>query len=401
MQHVTRPADSGWQRPELRTLGQISGAHFVSHFHMLVLPPLFPQLRDLLGVGYVELAFALTVFNLVSAVMQAPVGFAVDRFGARRVLIAGLFLAGAAFTALGLHPTYASMLASSAVAGLANCVYHPSDYAILSRGIGERRMGRAFSIHTFAGYFGGAAAPFTMLLIAASWGVGPAIVAAGLLGPLAAISLLLTRDAPAPARAAAAARHTTRGLVTPAVISLIAFFTVLGMSIGGLSNFSVVALVARYATPLAVANAALTAFLLASAFGVLAGGIVADRTRQHGNVAALGFGLTALLVLLVGVTPLPAPALVGVMGLAGFMSGMIMPSRDMLVRAAAPKGAEGRVFGIVSTGFNIGGVAGPLLFGWIMDHGAPFWVFGLSVLLMLSTSAMALASERRTRQAIA
>ncbi len=401
MQHVTRPAESGWQRPELRTLGQISGAHFVSHFHMLVLPPLFPQLRDLLGVGYVELAFALTVFNLVSAVMQAPVGFAVDRFGARRVLTCGLFLAGGAFTVLGLHPTYAWMLAASAAAGLANCVYHPSDYAILSRGIGEQRMGRAFSIHTFAGYFGGAAAPFTMLLIAASWGIGPAIVAAGLLGPLAAIPLLLTRDAPAPARAAAAVRHTTRGLVTPAVISLIAFFTVLGMSIGGLSNFSVVALVARYATPLAVANAALTAFLLASAFGVLAGGIVADRTRQHGNVAASGFGLTALLVLLVGVLALPGPALVAVMGLAGFMSGMIMPSRDMLVRAAAPKGAEGRVFGIVSTGFNIGGVAGPLLFGWIMDHGAPFWVFGLSVLLMLSTSVMALASERRTRQAIA
>jgi FSR family fosmidomycin resistance protein-like MFS transporter len=403
MNHMPRveARSEGWQLPELRTLGRISGAHFVSHFHILVLPPLFPQLRETLGVGYVELAFALTVFNLVSAVMQAPVGFAVDRFGARRVLIAGLLLGGAAFVALGLHPTYAWMLAAAAVAGLANCVYHPSDYSILSRGIGEKRMGRAFSVHTFAGYFGGAAAPFTMLLVAANWGVGPAIVAAGLLGPLAAIPLLLSADAVAPARVTGAVRHTTRGLMTPMVVSLIAFFTVLGMSIGGLSNFSVVALVARYATPLAVANAALTAFLLCSAFGVLAGGVIADRTRRHGDVAAIGFGLTALLVLLVGMLALPAPVLVGVMGLAGFLSGMIMPSRDMLVRAAAPKGAEGRVFGIVSTGFNIGGVVGPLMFGWIMDRGAPFWVFGASVVLMLSTSLMALASERRTRRTLA
>ncbi|HEY0418969.1 MAG TPA: MFS transporter, partial [Acetobacteraceae bacterium] len=216
--------------------------------------------------------------------------------------------------------------------------------------------------------------------------------------PLAAIPLLGRREAPAPARATRTATASSRGLITPTVISLIAFFTVLGMSIGGISNFSVVALAARFATPLAIANSALTAFLLASAFGVLAGGQVADRTRRHGEVAALGFGLTAALILLVGLVSLPGPVLVAVMGLAGFLSGMIMPSRDMMVRAAAPRGAEGRGFGIVSTGFNIGGVAGPLLFGAIMDHGAPFWVFGTSVGFMLATCIMALASERATRR---
>ncbi|MCX7384490.1 MAG: MFS transporter, partial [Alphaproteobacteria bacterium] len=162
-------------------------------------------------------------------------------------------------------------------------------------------------------------------------------------------------------------------------------------------SFSVVALEAAFAVPLAVGNTALTVMLAASAFGVLAGGIIADRTSRHGDVAALGFGLTGVLVAIVGYIAMPTIPLIAAMGLAGFLSGMIMPSRDMLVRGAAPPGAEGRVFGIVSTGFNIGGIAGPLLFGWIMDHADPRLIFAASVVFMLATSAMALASERRSR----
>jgi len=86
------------------------------------------------------------------------------------------------------------------------------------------------------------------------------------------------------------------------------------------------------------------------------------------------------------------------MSLAGFLSGMIMPSRDMLVRAAAPPGAVGRVFGIVTTGFNIGGTLGPMLYGWLMDHGEPKLVFAVSVGFMLLTVALALIGDRRMKR---
>jgi sugar phosphate permease len=131
----------------LRTLAAISVAHWVSHFHLFVLPMLFPFLKAQLGVGYIELGLALTVFGMVSALTQAPIGYLADHIGARKVLLIGLSVGGVALIMLGLHLSYTSLIVCAALLGLANSVYHPCDYAILSTHMDEARMGRAFSIH--------------------------------------------------------------------------------------------------------------------------------------------------------------------------------------------------------------------------------------------------------------
>src|SRR5438105_9977581 len=96
---------------------------------------------------------------------------------------------------------------------------------------------------------------------------------------------------------------------------------------------------------------------------------------------------------MIALVNLPPLLLTMAMAAAGFLGGVIAPLRDMLVRNAAPPGAAGRAFGIVSTGFNFSGIISPLLFGWIMDHGVPHWVFGASALFMAFTVVLALLTD--------
>jgi MFS family permease len=381
----------------LRTLTGISVAHWVSHFHLFVLPMLFPFLKTQLGVGYIELGLALTMFGLVSALTQAPIGYLADHIGARKVLLIGLSLGGLALILLGLHLSYTSLIMCAALLGLANSVYHPCDYAILSRHMDVRRMGRAFSIHTFAGFLGGAVAPAIMAALVALIGGLGALIVAGAVGPAVALMLIVVGipDASSADRRQDGAAAPKQSVITPAIIMLTFFFMLLGLSNAGISNFGVVALMTGYGVTFSAANIALTAFLGASAAGVLAGGYLADRTTRHGQVAAACFGVNAVIMLVIATIGLPSAVLTTAMGVAGFLGGVIAPSRDMLVRNAAPAGAAGRAFGIVSTGFNFSGILSPLLFGWIMDQNMPHWVFGASVVFMVLTVILAVVTDRK------
>ncbi len=392
-QAASQPAENDDQ---LRTLGLISVAHWVSHFHIFALPMLFPFLKQQLNVGYVELGFALTVFAVASGLTQAPIGYLADHLGARKILLMGLCLGGGALIALGLHLSYSWLIACAALLGLANSVYHPANYAILSAHMNEARMGRAFSVHTFAGFLGGAVAPAVMAALTATTGGPGALIVAGAIGPLVALLLLGAGipDARAADKKTSGDGAPKQNVITPALIVLTVFFLLLSLSNAGISNFGVVALMSGYGATFSAANLALTAYLGASAAGVLAGGFLADLTQRHGQMAAACFAVNAAILLLVAAVSLPQLLLAAAMGLAGFLSGVIAPSRDMMVRNAAPAGAAGRAFGIVSTGFNIGGIISPLLFGWIMDQNLPHWVFGISVGFMVLTVVLALAAER-------
>lgn len=381
----------------LRTLTAISVAHWVSHFHLFVLPMLFPYLKAQLGVGYIELGFALTVFGVVSGLTQAPIGYLADHIGARKVLLAGLTVGGLALILLGMHLSYTSLILCAALLGLANSVYHPADYAILSAHMDIRRMGRAFSIHTFAGFVGGAVAPAIMAALVATVGGLGALIVAGAVGPAVALLLIAVGipDASSADRGSDGAAAPKQSILTPAIVVLTIFFMLLGLSNAGINNFGVVALMTGYGVTFSAANIALTAFLGASAAGVLAGGYLADRTSRHGSVAAACFGINAVIITVIATVNLPIAVLTAAMGLAGFLGGVIAPSRDMLVRNAAPAGAAGRAFGIVSTGFNFSGILSPLLYGWIMDQNMPHWVFGASVVFMVLTVLLALVTDRK------
>jgi len=336
----------------------------------------------------------------VSGLTQAPIGYLADHIGARKVLLIGLTLGGLSLIVLGLHLSYTSLILCAALLGLANSVYHPCDYAILSARMDVRRMGRAFSIHTFAGFLGGAVAPAIMAALVATVGGLGALIVAGAVGPAVALLLFVVGipDASSADRRADGGSATKQSIMTPAIIMLTLFFMLLGLSNAGISNFGVVALMTGYGVTFPAANIALTAFLGAGAAGVLAGGYLADRTTRHGQVAAACFGINAVIMLIIATTGLSSTVLTAAMGIAGFLGGVIAPSRDMLVRNAAPPGAAGRAFGIVSTGFNFSGILSPLLFGWIMDQNMPHWVFGASVAFMVLTVILALVTDRKPQK---
>ena len=384
-------------------LMQISAAHFISHVYIMLIPALLPLLPDSLGVGYVDLGLAASLFSALSALLQAPIGFIVDRVGPWRVLISGIALGTVSCLLMALAPSYWGLLVVASVLGAANAVYHPADYAILSRAIRDSVMGRAFSVHSFAGYAGSAITPFVAVFTASFWGLSAAFFVFGLFG-VAVLGLIFLarpkeREATCVERATPSTGKVAGGglaaVFTLPILVLTFLYILLSLSTWSLERFSVAALVEGYGVALPLANTALTAFLFLSAIGVLCGGSLADRTRRHGYVAALAFGVGGVLTAIVALGILPDLALVPILAVIGFLTGIIVPSRDMLVRAASPKGYEGRTFGVVSSGFNIGGMLGPPFLGYFLDHGMEPYIFWSAVAFMGLTVVLTLFQESR------
>lgn len=397
---------SPWRNAKV--IGLVSAGHFFSHFYLLLLPPLFPLLRDVYGVGFTELGFTITAFSITSGLTQVPLGFLVDRYGARPILIAGLFLESLAISLVGAFPTYGTLIVLMVLAGLANAVYHPANYAILSASVDTQRMGRAFSIHTFAGYLGTAVAPVTILSLMTLTGWQTAVILCGMAGVLftlviASSSNVLqdttTMHLP---QTTVKHQHERTGLSLlfsmPIVMGLL-FFTGLSMSSHGMSEFSVSALTLMHDATLTKAGAVLSAYLFASPLGVLIGGWVADQTTRHDRIAILCFVVIGLAIFCVAALDLSLQGITLLFLVAGLFNGIVAPSRDMMIRAVTPAGETGKVFGFVSTGYNIGGVVAPVMFGYILDNTDPAHVFWAVGVISMLTFGLVLITGKLHRRA--
>ena len=394
-------------RRDAKILGLIGAGHFMSHFYFLALPPLFPFLSRAFDVGYTELGLMMTALYSASGLAQVPVGFLVDRVGARVVLTAGLVIMALGFGLIGLAPSYWAMVALVMFAGLGHSVFHPADYAILNASINPARMGRAFSIHTFAGHLGSAVAPVAMILLTALVSWRAALVLAGLVG-LVVLAVLSTQwqslhddalprkgEARGLAEQGAGNRGALALLFSRPMVLFFLFFATLSMTSTGMQAFSVSALVTLHDMPVATASAGLTAYLFCTAAGILVGGPISDRTARHDLVAAAAFLMSIVLALVLATIDLELVALVALMVVMGLGQGIIRPARDMMLRAAAPKGSVGKAFGFVSAGIAAGSAIAPIPFGLLLDAGRPEWVFYLIALFMLVALVTVLVPKTR------
>ena len=387
---------------DARVVALVGAAHFVSHIYIMVLPPLFPFVRADFGVTYTELGVAIALFNILTGFLQTPAGFLVDRLSARAVLISGLLLGAASVAGAALVSSFYLFVAMFALCGIANATYHPADYALLSGRVSPPRMSQAYSIHIFAGFAGTAAAPATLLLLAESVGWRGAFFAAAALGVLVAAAVLAFGGVMAGRDPARVKEKETgekgidfRILLTAPILLSLCFYMLLAM-IGGLQIYGIVALEALRGISLTLATTAMTSYLVMSAFAVLVGGFISSRTDRHDVVAMTGLALTALTLVPVAFFDLGAAALIALMGLSGFFNGVLQPSRDMIVRAVTPPGAFGRVFGFVTTGFNIGGVIAPPVFGYLMDNGEPrLVILGVALCALISIPTVLITVAQR------
>ena len=394
------PLNSTPFRRDAQVIGLVGIAHGTSHFFHLILAPLFPWIKDAFGLSYAELGFLMTVFFMVSGIGQFLAGFLVDRFGALQVLFGGMALLGLSALGLAMSSSYLMLMCFAGVAGLGNSIFHPSDFTILNRRVSQSRLAHAFSWHGVAGSIGWAAAPPVLAGLAAlySWNVALLFGAALAFAVLALLVVfrerLDTREIEAAVIKANKNQGTGSGvdfMKLPAVWICFAFFAFTAMALGVIQSFTPAALKASYGVVLGIGTACVTAYMLANAAGTLAGGFLAAKAAQHDRIVAGALGIAALIAAIIATGMIPTALLIFFFALMGFGSGMAGPSRDLLVRAAAPKNATGRVYGVVYSGLDAGLAIAPPIFGAAMDAQHPLWLFTMMAMFFVAAMIAAMS----------
>ena len=357
-------------------VGAVTGGHFLSHFYILAYPPLFPLLRAELGLTNTQLGLVMSVSTVGPLVLQLPAGRLVDRLGAKRMLVAGLGVTSLGTALVGTAETYLAVLAFAALAGAGQAVFHPADYSLLESAVGQATQGRTFSVHTFGGYAGFAAAPLVVGTLGLAFGWRAALVVVGGAGLAYAGLLFLARfdtadgngdrvtadpdDGPLPS--------SLRSVVAPELVGLFGFFLLLSMASKGIQTFVPLLFVDEYGLSEAAGNTALAAFFVAASAGILLGGPLADRYRPSRVISPSLLGAAAVLAVVVaGVLPARRLVLVGGLAAVGLGTGLALPSRDRSVSLVSGAAGTGERYGFVFSGLSLGALVSPALLGAVID----------------------------------
>lgn len=393
---------------DARIIALIGTGHFLSHFYMLCLPPLFLVWREEFGVSYAELGLTVALMSGTTALLQTPVGFAVDRYGARPFLVGGTLIMALSISAMAFAPGVWALWLLAVLSGVGNSVIHPADYAILAGSIRQDRMGRAFAMHTFTGNLGFALAPPVIALLLLVMGWREALLLVGLLGvPVVGAILLQSRilkDQAKPKTADEAGQSGRELLLSRPMLLFFAFFLLSAAAGSGIQAFVITVLGKLWATPIATASMVLTGYMAGATGGTLIGGWFVDRAKGSGIMAFMTiltlFAMAMFLVL--GLVAMPEIALPGIGLLAGLAMGASRTPRDVMLKDACPPGQIGKVFGFVSSGLPLGGAITPVPLGFLIDIGYPGLVLpvvagllGLSLLCAGGARASSKATKTR------
>ncbi|HUG58333.1 MAG TPA: MFS transporter [Candidimonas sp.] len=389
--------DSTFDSPEQKRkdwliISLVGVAHGSSHFFQLVLPTLYLSLAHEYGYDFAKLGLLVSAFYLVSCLGQASSGFVVDRIGPTPVLRFGLSCFVVSAILIGISNGYLMLLLAAVIGGIGNSIFHPVDYSILNHRVSARRLGHAFSAHGLTGNLGWALTPVFMASIIywSNWRVAAfsasALVAFVLLLTWFGRRLLAGKNAlqdPAgnagsvdasnsaqPDLANQTAMQTLKTLLAqPALWGAFLFFGFTAMALSAVQNYTIPMLGEVYGIDKIMAGTTLSAYMVAAALGMLIGGFLVGATPNTERTVAISLVLAGLLLVVLAYGAVPPSFAMGLVGLAGFCSGVAAPSRDMLIRRVTPKGATGTVYGLVYSGMDVGSSLAPFGFGLMLDAG--------------------------------
>ena len=399
---------------DVRVIGLVSLAHGSSHFFHLILPPLFPWLKNEFAFNYAELGLLMSVFYVVSCAVQAASGFLVDRIGSRPVLFGGVGFSVVAALIYSQASGYEMLVLGAIVAGLGNGIFHPVDYTLINHKVTPNNLAYAYSLHGVTGYLGWAAAPIFMVTVATWTDWRLALLAAAAMEFLVLVFLWINKNSllddvkARHAEGLALARDLNPNGVPDGIFAflklpsvwlcwLFFFFSMIATS--SLQSFSPSALLSIYSVPVRLGSYYLTLMSLGSAGGMLLGGLIAKRVQVPERVVTICLLVSILVTGLLATSWVPHDAIAMIFLAIGLGFGMSAPSRDLMIRAATPQGASGRVYGIVYSGIDLGAAVGPILFGVLLDTGYPKMLFigaACAMLLMVFTVFQVASSTQGT-----
>lgn len=381
------------RRAKILTL--IGSSHGMSHFYGFALAyPMVNSLKVEFDISYAALGFLLAILNITTAVVQIPVGYAVDRIGPRIFLPTGLLLMASGIGAVAFATEYRMLVALMVVAGTGNAMFHPVNFTILTQTMDESFMGRAFSLHTFSGNVGMWLVPGTMFILTEWWGWQMALMSVGAIGLVLAVIVLAFGHifqavridaATVEENKAASVQDGTRVILSRPILLMSVFYALSTLVITAMQTFMPVALVEIHGVSAAFGTQAVTTYLIASGAGILLGGYLVDKMPYHRSMANVVLAGSAVLLFLIGILDIPPMMILVLLSGAGLVHGLLRPARDIIARSMTPNHSTGKVFGFLSTGLSMGNAVAPVLFGWIIDIGSPVWVFyGAAIVLIIS-----------------
>jgi MFS transporter, FSR family, fosmidomycin resistance protein len=387
---------------DAKVMSLVGLAHASSHFGHMLLPPLFPVFMQEFGLSFAQVGLLMSVFFVVSGVGQAAAGFVVDKLGARPVLFAALGTFMLACIVASHAQGYAWLIAAASLAGLANSPFHPIDFSILNQRVSASRLSYAFSVHGLSGSLGWALTPILLVGLMGVIGWRNAyLVAVGVYALVFGI-LLIHRDQLVTSVVRKQEAHEESSLAflkLPVVWWCFAFFLLSTITLAVVQSYSVSILRAMHGVSLTAATATLTAYMLANAAGILVGGFVSARVgaQRSDKVIAVCMSTGAVCMMLAGSGWLGALGSMALLATTGFAVGIGGPSRDMMIKRAAPQGATGRVYGTVYCGLDVGFAIAPLIFGLLMDRALYSLTMITSAFALILAVFAALAVGRQTR----